>query len=222
MEKKNNSGDNPYKDHRKRMRERVAMGAFDSFPDHEALEFLLFYIFRQKDTKPTAKLLVEQFGSLSGVLDAGIDEITEVPGMGRDSAIALVAFRKIMKRYITQKRDGLTRIDSLSGLLGFVRSKLEPGGMLAIFLDAQGNIIHSGHIYNARFKAVDILNMAAEYSAISVIIAQYRKDNTEPEREDIALNDEISERLSELGQVLSEHIILSGNKYFSFAQKGML
>ena len=42
----------------------------DSFPDHKLLELLLFYANPRSDTNPLAHTLLEQFGSLAGVLDA--------------------------------------------------------------------------------------------------------------------------------------------------------
>ena len=56
--------------HRERLRSRVLDRGADSLADYELLEYLLFGVRRQGDTKPTAKALIDRFGSVAGVLSA--------------------------------------------------------------------------------------------------------------------------------------------------------
>ena len=50
----------------------------DHFEPHNTLELLLFYCAPQKDTNELAHLLIDEFGSISGVFDASYEELIKV------------------------------------------------------------------------------------------------------------------------------------------------
>ena len=60
---------NVHAGHRQRLKTEF-LARPDSFPDHKALELLLFYANPRSDTNPLAHALMDRFGSLAGVLDA--------------------------------------------------------------------------------------------------------------------------------------------------------
>ena len=62
-------------DHRRRVYERFLREGLAGFEEHNAMEFLLFLARPQGDTNPLAHALIDQFGSLSAVLDAPIEEL---------------------------------------------------------------------------------------------------------------------------------------------------
>ncbi|MBI1180220.1 MAG: DNA repair protein RadC [Alphaproteobacteria bacterium] len=75
--------------HRQRLRDRFMNGGAGSMPDYEVLELVLFQAFRQGDTKPLAKRLIDTFGSLADVLAAPPERLAEVKGVG-DSTVAIL------------------------------------------------------------------------------------------------------------------------------------
>ena len=57
--------------HREKMRDRfIREKGFENFEDHQILELLLFYANARGDTNPLAHQLLDEFGSLKGVLEA--------------------------------------------------------------------------------------------------------------------------------------------------------
>ena len=66
---------NIHKDHRKRVKERFRSEGLDHFSEIHALELLLFFAIPQGDTNPLAHKLLNQFGSLTQVLDAPVEEL---------------------------------------------------------------------------------------------------------------------------------------------------
>lgn len=88
--------------HRARLRARFRK-APDSLEDHELLELLLFYAIPQKDTNPLAHDLLQRFGSLSGVLNADLTQISQVPGMGETSSQLLPVILELNRRYLRQQ-----------------------------------------------------------------------------------------------------------------------
>ena len=75
-----------HKGHRKRMKDKLLMHGQNIFDTYELLEMLLYMVIPYKDTNPTAKRLLIRFGSLSGVLNASVEELKEVEGIGNRAA----------------------------------------------------------------------------------------------------------------------------------------
>ena len=77
--------------HRNRLRERVMREGLDHFQDYQVLEYVLSFVLPYKDTNPIAHKLINKFGSFKGVLEADVEEIKKVKGMGSVSAHFLVS-----------------------------------------------------------------------------------------------------------------------------------
>jgi DNA repair protein RadC len=71
-----------YLGHRKRLRERFIKSGLDGLADYEVIELLLTLAIPRSDVKRPAKALIARFRNLRGVLDARLEELREVPGIG--------------------------------------------------------------------------------------------------------------------------------------------
>ena len=67
--------------HREKMRRRFLETGLEGFADHEALELLLYYAIPRRDTNPIAHALMERYDSLSGVLNAPVEDLEKVEGI---------------------------------------------------------------------------------------------------------------------------------------------
>jgi len=81
-----------YFGHRKRLRERFKKTGLSSFQDYEAIEFLLTLAIPRKDVKEPAKEAIKRFGSFRGVLDAPLEELKKIPGIGTEEEGILFSF----------------------------------------------------------------------------------------------------------------------------------
>ncbi len=90
--------ENIHAGHRKRMYEKYDEAPFESFPDHEILEMLLFYVIPQMNTNNIAHTLLDRFGSLKAVLNAPVCELECVHRMGRSAARYLNMWSKTFDR----------------------------------------------------------------------------------------------------------------------------
>ncbi|MGI5962900.1 MAG: JAB domain-containing protein [Lawsonibacter sp.] len=86
--------------HRKRVKEEFLARGLEGWPDHRVLELLLYYAIPQGDVNDLAHTLVEQFGSLAGVLDASPDELRKVPGVGEHTLGLLKLLPAVGRRYL--------------------------------------------------------------------------------------------------------------------------
>ena len=90
-----------YSGHRDRLRIRF-LNAPDSLPDYELLELLLFMAIPRKDVKPIAKLLIEKFKDMNGVLNASLNDLQRIDGISHNSAVAIRAIRAAGLRLLKQ------------------------------------------------------------------------------------------------------------------------
>lgn len=85
--------------HRERMKAEFLVRGLEGWPDHRVLELLLFYTIPQGDVNDLAHELVERFGSLAGVLDASVEELKKVKGVGDHTAVFLRMLPAVLGRY---------------------------------------------------------------------------------------------------------------------------
>ena len=98
--------------HRKRLRETFLKNGLDNFQSHNVLEMLLFYTIPRSDTNETAHRLMDRFGSLSAVLEAPVDELMKVKGVGERTAAFLHLIPEITRVYLKDKQENIKVLDT--------------------------------------------------------------------------------------------------------------
>lgn len=71
-----------HEDHRSRMRQRFHDSP-DSLAKHELVELLLFYAIPRRNVNDEAHRLIDKYGSVSQILHADIDSLSDVEGIDR-------------------------------------------------------------------------------------------------------------------------------------------
>ena len=94
--------------HRDRMRERVLKEGADGLAKHELLEMLLYGTIPQKNTNDIAHDLLNEFGSLTNLIEADPKEIQKTAGVGINSAIFLSLLHELVRRYDEEKLEQKT------------------------------------------------------------------------------------------------------------------
>src|SRR3989338_3934604 len=84
--------------HRKRLREKFLQSGLDGFLDYEIVELLLTLGTPRKDCKQMAKAAIREFRGLRGVLDASVDELKKIKGIGPSNAFGLKLFQAMSAR----------------------------------------------------------------------------------------------------------------------------
>lgn len=90
--------DNIHAGHRQRLRKLFLTTHPSALSDHQLLELLLFYAIPRADTNITAHLLLETFGSITGILGADINHLIKVDGIGEKSALLIKMILELMRR----------------------------------------------------------------------------------------------------------------------------
>ncbi|MGQ9630187.1 MAG: RadC family protein [bacterium] len=220
-----------YIEHRKRLRERFQKAGAEGFHDYELLELLLTYAISRKDVKPIAKELIERFGSLSGVLDAGQGELESVPHLGPISATLIRLVKELCGAYLAE---GMKHRDSLSSpqaVVDFARAKLAGlpyEAFMAIYLNVKNEvikyeIIHEGTVDRAVIYPRRIVEGAlANHAAGLILVHNHPSRHFEPSEEDKHLTRAIAEAARTVDVRILDHIVVGKDGYFSFAEGDLL
>ena len=84
--------------HREKMRRRFRETGLEGFADHEALELLLYYAIPRRDTNPIAHALMDRYDSLSAVLNAPVEDLQKVEGIGESAAILIALVSQLSRK----------------------------------------------------------------------------------------------------------------------------
>ena len=105
--------------HRQRLRQRFIDCSLDAFSDHEVLELLLTYAIPRRDVNELAHKILDHFGSFSAVLDASVEELSQVDGISTHSAVLLSLFALVAQRYMLDRNKDRLHISNIAALFEF-------------------------------------------------------------------------------------------------------
>ena len=215
--------------HRERLLERFRQEGLDGFTEIQALELLLFFSRPRIDTNPLAHGLLEKFGSLDRVLDASMDQLTQVKGIKEHSA-SLILLIKEMSRYyeITKARQEkvLPTIDECGDYLkAFFKGRMNETVFL-LCLDAKMKVLScrevgEGSVNYASVPIRRVVEMALKAGASSVVLSHNHPSGIAlPSGEDIQTTRKVATALSAVEITLVDHIVVADDDYVSMVQSG--
>ncbi len=217
--------------HRKRLKERFRLHGLSSLHDYESLELLLFYAVPRKDVKPLAKELILAFGGLRGVLDASFEDLEKIPGMGENASLLLPLVKALGSAYLKERALEGEQLSCTEDLVRYCMASM--GGLkderfTVIFLNTRNRIIEvediqDGTVNQAVVYPRKILEKALQHKASAMILVHnHPSGNTAPSEADVRLTRAVQETAKILDIRIHDHLIIGGNRYFSFRGEGLL
>ena len=214
------------------MRDRIADHGAQTLADYELLEVILFAVIPRRDTKPTAKALLDKFKSFRKIMAADIDELVEINGIGRDTAIFLKTLAEINTRISKENAfDDAPILRSWSSVINFLQQEIgmkNTESFAALFLGSNNKLLSSeilatGTVNRVSVYPHEVVKLALKHNAVSVIIAHnHPSGDTTPSKQDIAMTHAIRDALRTVDISLHNHLIISSTSYESFKQLGLL
>lgn len=217
--------------HRERLKETYLENGLDRMNDIQALELLLFYAVARRDTNELAHALLERFGSLDALFHAGVEELEEVPGVGRHTAILLTMIPQIMKKSAVSKTNEIRQITSSHDAGKFLVPRFmgeQDEIVLMICLDNKRSILCCCEMGRGVVNTVNInirraVEKALRVKASAVILAHNHPGGLAiPSREDDNVTKNLYNALEIVGIHLEDHIIVADGDYVSMADTGMM
>lgn len=224
---RSNKDSNLHKNHRNRVKEKFLHSGFDTFSEHEILEMLLFYTIPLADTNELAHRLIKKYHNLAGVLDANIDSLVEVDGVGNHTAIFLKMLPAAFCEYSKRKLDKNTNLNTCSQAKEYVAkltSSLDHEQFFIICLNSSNRIISTKKISTGSFNKVEVpirkvTDFVFKNNCDRIILAHnHPNGKPNPSPEDIVLTHKLfySCVLNDID--ILDHIIYSPLGSYSFSE----
>ena len=216
--------------HRKRLRARLENDP-QSVADYEVMELALGLAITRKDTKPLARRLLAQFGSIRGALDAREDELQQVPGFGPGLMSLWRLLREVMARYALSPLQEREVLASPQVVARVARQRLgnysHEESWIAL-VDAQNRLIswerlRRGGISSIALQPRDVLEVALMRKASGIILVHnHPGGSARPSGPDLELTAEIESLAPRLGLRLLDHVIITPGDCYSISQKSVI
>lgn len=203
----------------------------DGMHDYEMLELLLTYVIPQRDTKPIAKELIEKFGSISGVMEASVEDLKNVKWITEKGAILFHMLREMNTKYLSEKSMGFDVLSSPESVISFSRMKLvgeKDEKFMVIYLNTKNHVLNHyiesiGTVDQAAVYPRNIAKRALEENASGLIVVHNHPSGVcNPSADDVRLTKAIKDALSVLNIKLLDHLIVGKSGHFSFVEENLI
>ncbi len=220
-----------YIGHRARVRKKFLNSLGEELHDYELLEILLFAANPRQDTKPIAKKLLAKFENISSVINADIEMLKMVDGVGEASIVQIKVISRIIQKVLKIQAKNKPILNNWQLVLDYVSAALKGLNhevFRVLFLDKKHQLIEDelvaiGENDNVVVSSKTIAKKALLLSAESVILFHnHPSGELRASAADISVTKEIIMSLRGLEIKVIDHIIISDVGYFSFKENGLL
>lgn len=217
--------------HRNRLRRKFEDGGLERFSDEEVVEFLLTLGTPRKDVKEPAREALKRFGSLSGVLSAPIKELMQIGGIGPKNALYLSLAHQTAARYLRDRAQNMTFFASSRAVFDYLfhsMRDLKREVFKVLFLNRKNQLIADedvflGSLTGSAVYPREIMTRALEHKAAALVfVHNHPSGDPSPSTEDRHLTRDLLWAARLLLIQILDHIIIGNNRYYSFADEGLI
>ncbi len=214
-----------------RPRERMEAFGPRALADHELLAILLRTGTRDKNVVQLSQDVLNQLESLYRFKHVSMNELMEIPGIGRVKAIEILAAIELGRRIgqATQVKEGTVMSSSWVGnYLLREMSSLTQEHVVALYLNTKNEIIKKETIFIGSLNTSvahprEIFKGAVRYSAARIILAHnHPSGNTEPSEADFSFTRRVVDAGEMIGIEVVDHIIVGEKDYLSLREHGLM
>ena len=224
-----------------RPRERLIEFGAKNLSSPEILALILNTGSRGESVMMLSQKLIMHFGSLNGIMNASIEDLKNVKGMGEAKASKLMACFEIAKRAVREETESeqifetekkkYNSVTSPEEMFKIISSKINNYSkehFYVISLDIRNNYIGIDEISVGTLTASlvhprETFESAIRRHAAHIIIAHnHPSGEVEPSEDDL----KITKRLVDAGKIMGievlDHLIITEMRYLSFKEKNLI
>jgi len=214
-----------------RPREKLLHRGAHALSDAELLAILIRSGTGNVTAVDLAKRILTDFSSLSDLSSRTVEELTQYRGLGKAKGIAVIAAFELGRRTAACQRGKRSPISSPQDIVNRYQPMmrdLKQEKFQIILLNSANHIlrdveISTGILDSSLVHPREVFRHAILEPAASVILLHnHPSGNPEPSGEDIQITQQLVEAGKIMGIPVHDHIIIAGDAYTSFAERGIL
>ena len=217
--------------HRQRLRKKFLSSGLSGFHDYEVIELLLSIGTPRKDCKTAAKAALKRFKTLQGVFEASASELCQVEGIGPKNLFGIRLIKAAADRYLERRLIQKDPIHNSKALYDFLYHHIGERNrecFMVIFLNAKNRVTKTKILFEGTLTASsvyprEVIHAALEQRAAALIFAHnHPSGDPTPSKDDIFITRQLVFACNVMGITVHEHLVVGGDRYFSFADHGYL
>lgn len=214
-----------------RPREKLMRQGPESLSDGELLAIFLRTGTKGWSAVDLARNLLQQFGSLRVLLEAGQQQFCQQQGLGPAKYVQLQAAIEMVRRTQAETLQRDSALESPDAVRRYLQLQLRDQSrevFACLMLDNQHRVISFdklfyGSINSASVHPREVVKQALEKNAAAVILAHNHPSGVaEPSLADQQITQRISEALALMDIRLLDHMVVGDGVTVSMAERGML
>lgn len=214
-----------------RPREKLLTLGPAALADAELIALLLRTGLRGTSVLQLAQQLLDAFGGLQGLLQAGAADLKRIKGLGPAKRAEITAVMELARRSLAQRLAQRTVLSSPQEVKDFLRLQLaheEHEVFAVMFLDVQNQLLQFEPMFRGTLSQTsvyprEIVKRALAVQASAVILAHNHPSGmAEPSRADEFLTHSLKQALALIDVRVIDHLVVGGDQAVSFAERGLL
>ncbi len=213
--------------HRQRVRDRLFSQQVQDTPEYVILEAYLHGIVPRKDMHDLANRLIKEFGSFEQVVDAPLESLMAVDGVGKTIAQKIKLLQVFVAAYLHSKNKSVIALENTEQigdyLLPYFLGKRNETVYL-LCMNASCKVLGcdcmgEGGIAAVSFAFRNVLTTATKYNATRVVLAHNHPCGVAvPSAEDLSVTRRLRRILADAEIDLLDHLIFSENDFVSLRE----
>jgi DNA repair protein RadC len=215
-----------------RPREKLLLKGKNALTDAELLAILIGSGSRNESAVALSQRILASVSNNLNVLGKmSIDQLTKFKGIGEAKAITIVAAVELARRRVSEETLVLDKIESSKIIFKIMQpiiGELSHEEFWVLCLNNNKKVIYKSQLSKGGITGtvVDVrmvFKIAIEQNATSIVIVHnHPSGNFSPSQQDIDITKKIRSAGRTLDISINDHVIISENGYFSFADEGIL
>ena len=217
--------------HRERLRQKFLRGGLSGFLDYEIVELLLTLGTPRRDCRAAARQAMREFKSFRSVLEASAQDLERIPGIGRRNVLGIKLIHEVSRRFLKDKMMSRPICHSSQEVYDYLCHSLrdlKKERFKVIFLDPKNQVVEEktlfeGTVDSSAVYPREVIKDALRYEASAMIFAHnHPSGDPEPSLCDREVTRDLIFAARVVQIKVLDHIIIGNNRYFSFADQGLI
>ena len=175
--------------------------------------------------------LLTQFRGVKGIFEADKEELMEIEGLGEAKVAQIKAVHALAEEYLKEKMKSVSKVRNSKEVFDYLyltMRDLKNETFKVIFLDSANQIIDAENLFEGTLNVSsvyprEIVKSAVHKNAASLIfIHNHPSGDPTPSESDKAITEDLVYACNLVQINVLDHIIIGDNRYFSFADEGLI